>query len=192
MKPHQRQQQILSQLRAWQSELSVEQLARKFEVSELTIRRDLEQLESEKAILRTHGGCLLKISIASSYHQRVAINPELKQAIGRAAAKKVKVGDTILLNDGSTPFHLAPHLGEIGQLCVYTNSLAVLSVLSRFPSIRLHILGGEYNRRMQFIGGSMMEQTLEGLQFDTVFLGTDAIERPRELPGARPRCCPPC
>jgi DeoR/GlpR family transcriptional regulator of sugar metabolism len=176
MKPLQRQQQILSQLRALQSELSVEELAKKFAVSELTIRRDLEQLDSEKAILRTHGGCVLKTSIASCYHQRVAINFELKQAIGRAAAKEVKAGDVILLNDGSTPFHLAPHLGPIGPLRVYTNSLAVLSVLSRYPAIRVYILGGEYDRHMQFIGGSMMEQTLEGLQFGTVFLGTDAID----------------
>jgi DeoR/GlpR family transcriptional regulator of sugar metabolism len=176
MKPKQRQQQILSQLRALQAELSVEELAEKFTVSELTIRRDLDQLEKEKAVLRTHGGCVLKTSIGSSYQQRVAINFELKQAIGRAAAKEVKADDVILLNDGSTPFHLAPHLGQVGKLFVYTNSLAVLSVLSRFPAIRLYILGGEYNSQMQFIGGSMMEQILEGLEFDSVFLGTDAID----------------
>ena len=176
MKPKQRQQQILSQLRALQSELSVEELAEKFAVSELTVRRDLDQLEKEKAILRTHGGCVLKTSMGSSYLHKVAINFELKQAIGRAAAKEVKADDVILLSDGSTPFHLAPHLGQVGKLCVYTNSLAVLSVLSRFPAIRLYILGGEYNTQMQYIGGSMMEQTLEGLEFDTVFLGTDAID----------------
>lgn len=59
LKLNQRQQQILSQLRAWQSELSVEELARKFAVSEITIRRGLEQLESDRAILRTHGSCVL-------------------------------------------------------------------------------------------------------------------------------------
>jgi len=159
-----------------QSELSVEELAQKFAVSDLTIRRDLDQLEAENAILRTHGGCILKTTIGSSYQQRVAINFELKQAIGRAAATEVKAGDLILLNDGSTPFHLAPHLGQVGKLDVYTSSLAVLSVLSRFPAVRLYILGGEYNPQMQFIGGSMMEQTLEGLAFDTVFLGTDAVD----------------
>jgi DeoR/GlpR family transcriptional regulator of sugar metabolism len=176
MKPRDRQQQILSHLRALQSELSVEGLAQKFGVSELTIRRDLDQLEEEKVILRTHGGCVLKTSIGSSYQQRVAVNFELKQAIGRAAAAEVRADDVILINDGSTPFHLAPHLGHVGKLYVYTNSLAVLSVLSRFPAVRLYILGGEYNPQMQFIGGSMMEQTLEGLAFDTVFLGTDAID----------------
>ena len=56
MKLKRRQQQILSQLRALQSELSVEELTEKFAVSKLTIRRDLDQLEKEKVVLRTHGG----------------------------------------------------------------------------------------------------------------------------------------
>ena len=88
----------------------------------------------------------------------------------------MKSGDVILINDGSTPFHLAPHLDRVGKLLVYTDSLAVISVLSRFPCVRLFILGGEYNPEMQLIGGSMMEETLEGLQFDRIFLGTDAID----------------
>jgi len=176
MKPHQREQQILSQLHALQSELSVEGLAKKFGVSPLTIRRDLDRMEGNKVILRTHGGCVLRASVESEYHERVALNFELKQAIGQAAAKEVRSGEVILLNDGSTPFHLAPHLGRTGKIRVYTNSLAVISVLNQFPDVRLYILGGEYNPEMNFIGGTMMEQTLEGLQFDRVFLGTDAID----------------
>jgi len=176
MKPEQRQQQIMAQLRALQAELSVEELAQKFAVSALTIRRDLERLEVDGAILRTHGGCVLRGTVASAYHRKVALNFELKQAIGRAAAHAVKSGDAILINDGSTTFHLAPHLEPIGKLSVYTNSIAVISELSRFPQIRFYILGGEYDPEMHFLGGSMMEQILEGLHFDSVFLGTDAID----------------
>ena len=176
MKPQQRQQLILAQLYALQAELSVENLANKFGVAHLTIRRDLEDLEKDKAILRTHGGCVLRTTVESTYHKRVALNFELKQAIGRAAAKEVKNRDVILVNDGSTPFHLAPHLGRFEKLSVYTNSLAVISVLTRFAGVRIYILGGEYNPEMQFIGGSMTEQTLEGLHFDKVFIGTDAVD----------------
>lgn len=176
MKPEQRQQQILAQLHALQAELEVDELAKRFDVSPLTIRRDLDQLEQDKAILRTHGGCVLKTSVGSPYQQRVALNFDLKHAIGHAAASEVKSDDVILLDYGSTPFHLSFHLGTVGKLSVYTNSIAVVPVLSRFPSVRLHVLGGEYDPEIQFIGGSMMEQTLEGLQFDKVFLGTDAID----------------
>jgi DeoR family transcriptional regulator of aga operon/DeoR family fructose operon transcriptional repressor len=176
MKPKQRQEQILAQLRALQSELTVEDLAKRFGVSSLTIRRDLDQLEVDRVILRTHGGCVLRATIESAYHDRVALNFELKQAIGRAAAKEVKSGDVILINDGSTAFHLAPHLGHLSKLSVHTNSLAIIPVLGRFPGIQLFILGGEYNAEMYFIRGSMTEQALEGLQYDTVFLGTDAVD----------------
>ena len=176
MQPKQRQQQILAQLHALQSELSVEELAKRFDVGPLTIRRDLDQLEQDKAILRTHGGCVLRTAVESPYYKRIGQNFELKQAIGRSAAKEVKAGDVILINDGSTPFHLAPHLGRVGQLSVYTNSLSVIPVLNRFPAVRLYILGGEYHSEMRFIGGSLLEQTLEALQFDTVFLGADAID----------------
>src|SRR5579872_2847105 len=159
MQPNQRQQQILAQLYALQSELSVEELAKRFEVGPLTIRRDLDRLEKDKTILRTHGGCVLRTSVESAYFERIALNFELKQAIGRAAAKEVKSDDVILINDGSTPFHLAPHLGRVGKLSVYTNSLSVIPVLNRFPTVRLFILGGQYHSEMRFIGGSMLEQT---------------------------------
>lgn len=176
MKPKQRQQQILGQLHALQSELSVEYLAKKFHVSFLTIRRDLDQMEEEKLILRTHGGCVLKTSVESAYHNRVALNFELKRAIGRAAAKEVNDGDVVLINDGSTAFHLAPHLGQLSDVSIYTNSLAVIPVLSRFAGVHLYILGGEYHSVMHYIRGSMTEQTLESLQFNKVFLGTDSVD----------------
>ena len=174
MQPNQRQQTILAQLHALQSELSVDELAKRFGVATVTIRRNMASLENDKAILRTHGGCVLRTSVESAYHKRIALNFELKQEIGRAAAEEVKADDVILINDGSTPFHLAPHLGRIGKLSVYTNSPAVISVLGRFPLVRLYILGGEYHSEMHFIGGSMMEKALEVLRFDKVFLGADA------------------
>ena len=176
MKPKQRQERILAQLHALQSELAVEELAKQFAVSSLTIRRDLDELEADRVILRTHGGCVLRATVESEYQNRVALNFELKQAIGRAAAKEVKGGDIILINDGSTAFHLAPHLGHLEKLSVHTNSLAIIPVLGRFPGVRLYILGGEYNSEMNFIRGSMTEQALEALQFDIVFLGTDAVD----------------
>jgi DeoR/GlpR family transcriptional regulator of sugar metabolism len=112
----------------------------------------------------------------SAYQQRVAHNFELKQAIGRAAAAQVKAGDAILINDGSTAFQVAANLQEVDGMRVYTNSIPVIAELSRRPGIRLYILGGEYNPSMHFLGGSLMEQVLETLHFDAVFLGTDAID----------------
>jgi len=155
----------------------VEELTSEFGVSALTIRRDLEQLEGKGAVLRTHGGCILRTSIESTYHQRVATHFALKQAIGRRASQELDGANTIMINDGSTTFHLAAHLGGRGPLSVYTNSIAMIPEISRFPDVRLYILGGEFDRRMYLLGGDITEQILERLYFDVVFLGADAVDR---------------
>ncbi len=171
-----RQERILSRLRALQGELTVEQLAETFSVSPLTIRRELDELEGDGMILRTHGGCILRMSMESSYHRRAALNFELKEAIGRAAAEELDSARTILINDGSTTFHLATQLHGRTKLAVYTNSIAMVRELNRFPDVRLFVLGGEFDRDLSLLGGQLTELIVESLHFDMVFLGADAID----------------
>ena len=137
-----------------------------------------QQLSLNKSIIRTHGGCLAagRVSLETEYYEKVALHFELKQAIGKAAAQLVAMGETILINDGSTTYHLATYLGGKGPLTVYTNSLAMISELSRFSDIKLSILGGDYNPGLYSISGSLTENMLDLLHFDTVFLGVDAID----------------
>lgn len=178
MKPEQRQEKILQWLRAVQREWRVEEISRVLKVSPLTVRRDFDRLAKEGVILRTHGGCLYtgRMGLDSIYHRRAAANLELKQAIGLAAAREVRSGDVLLINDGSTTFHLAASLGAHGPLVVYTNSIAMIGELRRFPKVRLYILGGEYHPALAYLGGSVMERVLETIQADTVFLGLDALD----------------
>jgi len=161
-----------------QEEVQVEQLSDMLEVSPLTIRRDLQQLSLEKSVIRTHGGAIFAGGklLEKEYYKKVAFNFRLKEAIGISAAKKVKSGETILINDGSTTYHLASHLWELGALTVYTNSIAMISEISRFNSVKLYILGGEYNSELYSLSGSLTEQMLESTYFDTVFLGVDSID----------------
>lgn len=178
MKPEKRQERILGRLRASQKEWRVEELASALKVSPLTIRRDLDQLESAGAILRTHGGCVYagRKALDSFYHCKVAENFELKAAIGRAASREVRTGDTLMINDGSTCFHLAANLADAGRITVYTNSIAMIPEFSRLPHVRLFITGGEYNRAMYLLSGSLLERVLETVTVDKVFLGADAVD----------------
>jgi DeoR/GlpR family transcriptional regulator of sugar metabolism len=112
----------------------------------------------------------------TAYQRQVGRNFNLKQAIGRAAADLVKRGEVILIDDGSTTFHLASNLEMRAPLTVVTNSIAVIPELARFPDIKLEILGGLYNRDTNFLGGSLSERLLEMLYFDAVFVGADAID----------------
>ncbi|MBN1292780.1 MAG: DeoR/GlpR transcriptional regulator [Candidatus Latescibacteria bacterium] len=178
MKPQERQKEILAILRAMQKEFHVDELAEILGVSSLTIRRDLHQLFMAGAIIRTHGGCLAsgRASMETGYYKKVALNFDLKQAIGKTARHMVKSGDVVLINDGSTTYHLATYIGETSPLTVYTNSLAMIAELSRYDHVKLHILGGEYNPDLYSLSGSLTEHMLELLHFDTVFLGVDAID----------------
>lgn len=178
MKPQKRQSEILSILRAMQEEVQVEQLSEMLEVSPLTIRRDLQQLSLEQSVIRTHGGAVFagRKLLEKEYYRKVVFNFKLKETIGKYAAKKVASGETILINDGSTTYHLASHLDEADSLTVYTNSIAMTSEISRFNGIKLYILGGEYNPELYSLSGGLTEQILETTHFDAVFLGVDSID----------------
>jgi DeoR/GlpR family transcriptional regulator of sugar metabolism len=179
MKPRNRQNKILSILRALQREVHVDELAEMMEVSSITIRRDLDQLANEQTIIRTHGGCLFvgRAALETEYHTKVRQNFSLKQAIGHAGIAMVDDGDLLLLNDGSTTFHLGSQLGSKKNLSVYTNSLALVTEVSRFESLNLYILGGKYNSDQYSLRGSILEQTLERFTFDKVFMGADAVDK---------------
>jgi len=178
MKPKNRQKNILDLLRAMQDELQVEQLSEILGVSPLTIRRDLMELAEEKAIIRTHGGCMLagRVAVDTEYHKKVAKNFDLKQKIGQKAATLVKENEVILIDDGSTTFHLATSLGNISPLTIYTNSLVLATELSRYSNITLSILGGVINQESYSVFGSDTERILENIHFDRIFMGMDWLD----------------
>ena len=177
MKKKERIGRIYERLRAEPRQWRVGELAGMYGVSPLTIRRDLKEMERQNLILRTHGGAIAAGTVADSpYYRRVSSNFELKNMIGHIAAHQVTPGQTILINDGSTCYHLASNLGGRVPLTVYTNSIPMISELSRFEGIKVFILGGEYNPGLFYTVGSLMERMLEMLEFDTVFLGTDGID----------------
>ena len=127
MKPEKRQQEVVSLLRALQRELTVEEIATHFGTSTLTVRRDLDSLVKAGFIVRTYGGCIVRSRFDTAYQRQVGRNFNLKQAIGRAAADLVKRGEVILIDDGSTTFHLASNLEMRAPLTVVTNSIGVIS-----------------------------------------------------------------
>lgn len=188
MKPEHRQKEIISLLRAMQTEVRVEELARRLGVSGLTIRRDLSELAGKGAIIRTHGGGIApgRAALETGYHRKAAQNFALKQAIGRAAAAEALPGQVLLINDGSTTYHVAAHLEGRGPLTVYTNSLAMLTDLSRARDVSVYILGGRYDPDLYSLQGSLAERVLETLKIDLCFLGADAVGRDGECLVATP------
>src|SRR6201998_4428216 len=128
-------------------QVSVEELARHFAVSDDTIRRDLQELERRKLLLRTHGGAVsatLLVHRETPFLTRANANADAKARIGRAAAQLISDGETLIFNGGSTTFAFAASLGARRDLTIVTNNVAMLTALPAEVVQRVYLLGGEY------------------------------------------------
>src|SRR5271163_5370426 len=122
------------------TEVSVTELSRTTGVSEMTVRRDLDELERQGLLKRVHGGAtrVVSRSYEPAYALRASTNVEAKVRIGRRAAELLSEGDTLVIDVGSTALALAQALDDM-PLTVVTPSLRVANLLADKPSIRLII-----------------------------------------------------
>lgn len=155
----------------------VRELSTAFDVSEVTIRLDLERLEADGHILREHGGAYLK-----TVHQQVRsmalqhqTHLEEKRRIGRAAAKLVDDGETIIIDSGSTTTEVAANLTDRHELTVITNALNIALNLGAIPSIAVHMPGGQFKAPTLSLSGSKSAQYFEGIFAQKLFLATAAV-----------------
>lgn len=126
-------------------QVTVNALARAFNVSPDTIRRDLDQLDSEGALIRTHGGAMSTSAVPwhdTQLDDRLRLRPQEKDTIGRLAASLVEDGNVLLINGGTTTLRLAHHLQERRSLIVATNSLLLPSTLNADSCQDVYLLGG--------------------------------------------------
>ena len=124
--------------------VTVTELSHQFEVSEATIRRDLEKLDGQGWIQRTHGGAVQveRATKEPPMLQRINEQRTEKQHIGQAAANLVKDGETIFLGSGTTVLEIARQLPRNLRLTVITNSLPVVNKLADRSNIELIVIGG--------------------------------------------------
>lgn len=155
----------------------VRELSAAFDVSEVTIRLDLERLEADGHILREHGGAYLK-----TVHQQVRsmalqhqTHMDEKRRIGRAAAKFVESGETIIIDSGSTTTEVATNLIDRQELTVITNALNIALNLGAVPSISVHMPGGQFKAPTLSLSGSKSAQYFEGIFAQKLFLATAAV-----------------
>ena len=146
-------------LLAGKGSVRVSELAERFEVTEETIRRDLDKLEQEGQLVRSHGGALMATAgeSESPHWQREFLNQDLKQAIAREAVKLVVDGDVILLDASSTSWFLAQRLhGE--AMTVITNSIPIAHMLGERERCKVLCPGGTLTQAsMSFVGAETQE-----------------------------------
>jgi DeoR/GlpR family transcriptional regulator of sugar metabolism len=143
-------------------------------VSEMTVRRDLRDLEREGKLMRVHGGAV-SMAAEPSFAEIEVERAALKDAIGAAAAALVDDGETIVIDIGTTTLALARHLRG-RTLTVITSSLAAYEELVGEESIELVLLGGIVRRNYRSLVGVLAEDALRQLRADVAFLGASGID----------------
>jgi DeoR/GlpR family transcriptional regulator of sugar metabolism len=161
-----------------QGRVFVQELSGYFNVSEATIRRDLEKLDGQGWVQRTHGGAMRvkRATREPPMLQRIDEQREEKQRIGQVAAALVKDGETIFLGSGTTVLEIARHFPEGLSLTVITNSLLVVNELAERSGIEMIVIGGMLRQSELSMVGHIAEQTVLEFRADRVFMGMRAID----------------
>ncbi|NMC46622.1 MAG: DeoR/GlpR transcriptional regulator [Chloroflexi bacterium] len=160
-------------------EVDVNDLASKFDVSVVTIRRDLNEMENKGLIRRTHGGAVNSDELMPSSFRKLLTRVNMqrveKQLIGEYIASLIKPGETIYIGAGTTAYWVAKYVIGIKNLTIVTNSLPLANLIAQIESINLVMVGGSLRHKEFTFIGQFAEMTLKGLHFNRVIVGMSGI-----------------
>lgn len=161
-----------------QGEVSVDELAKAFSTSEVTIRKDLTALEKNGLLLRRYGGAVpMPQELIGEGVQPVS---SYKLAIARAAVGCIREHARIIIDSGSTTAAMIPELGHKPGLVVMTNSLNVANALREVEHEPVLLMtGGTWDPHSESFQGQVAEQVLRSYDFDQLFIGADGIDLQR-------------
>lgn len=155
----------------------VRELANAFQVSEATIRQDLERLEGDGLITREHGGAFLnslpaQVGTMTLHHQE---NMDKKRRIGALAASLVTEGETIILDAGTTTTEVATRLVTRKDLTVITNALNIAIILGAVPGFAVHMPGGQFKAPTLSLSGDKSVEYFRNIFAGKLFLATAGV-----------------
>lgn len=159
-------------------ELSIEEMARHFEVSRETVRRDLMHLQARGLLRRVHGGAVpAQTGTEAGFGERLINNAGAKKAIAMAAAKRLRQGDTLMIDTGTTTAILASVLAETPKMTIITNCFSVAGNLAAGASAhRVYLLGGEFRVESQQTLGSACLDQIAHYRADHAILSCGAVD----------------
>jgi DeoR family transcriptional regulator, aga operon transcriptional repressor len=158
--------------------VEVAELASSFNVSTMTIRRDLKSMVKKGLIERTHGGAILtkeRNPLKNPLMIRLYEESEEKRAIARVVSKMIKSGEKIYIAAGTTTYWVAKAITERSDLTVVTNSLPVANLLSNSDGIELIVVGGFLRRNEFSMVGHFAESQVRDLHMNKVIMGISGI-----------------
>lgn len=164
--------------------VSVAELAERFDVSAMTIRRDLQALAEEGLVEAVHGGAKpsSRTPFELSFAQRELVEAGAKRAIGRAAAELVADGEAVALDASTTTLQVARNLAGRSRLTVVTNGIKTAAELGNRPGITVVVTGGELHQTASLVG-PYARAMLERMRVDWLFLSVTGVTDGLELTG---------
>ena len=177
MKLNARKQKILEMLEK-NGNVSVAELSKYFDISEVTIRTYLTDLEAKGLLSRVHGGAIssYKPYYSMNLSQRLNTNQKQKRKIAEEVAKMVEDKDTIMLNSGTTTLLVFRSLPTNYNLNIVTNSIAIALEAADIPNFNVCLVGGSVNSKYQFSYGDDAIEQLKKYHANKLILSVDGID----------------
>lgn len=174
-------QESIARLIQEKEAVSVVELSELYEISEVTIRKDLEELQKQRRIIRTHGGAvsLYKPTSDFSFQDLSVKCIEEKQRIAKVAAGMIADGDSLILDGSTTVQELAKLIVSAGKkdLTIITTSMNTAALFKEKEDVSVILIGGLINFKMNTMEGPAAEKQLRELYADKCFAGINGIDR---------------
>src|ERR687894_1184081 len=178
MLAEQRRRAILDELET-AGGVSVSALSERLRVSDMTVRRDLEELSARNLLRKVHGGAvpIPKTAVEPHFVQKQALNRPEKESIAREASRLVEDGDTVAFSAGTTTWHVAEALRRGREdLTFVTNSTNIALTLQEAGWEKILLSGGSFRTPSDALVGPFADRTLRTLNADVLFLGAHGID----------------
>lgn len=177
MELNERKQKILELLEE-NGSVTVTELSKQFDISEVTVRTYLTDLESKGLLSRVHGGAIssYKPYYSMNLNQRLNTNQTEKKKIAEKIAQMIDDRDTVMLNSGTTTLLVFRSLPTNYNLNIVTNSIAIALEAADIPNFNVCLIGGYINAKYQFTYGDDATEQLKKYHADKLILSVDGID----------------
>ncbi|PKM68286.1 MAG: DeoR/GlpR transcriptional regulator [Firmicutes bacterium HGW-Firmicutes-2] len=186
MLPIERRKEI-AQIIKKEKAVRVNQLSEQFDVTEETVRRDLEKLENEGILKRTYGGAVLDNLVSDDlpYTDREKVNMDQKRLIAKYASQLVDEGETIFIDASTSALEVIKQVDPRIHITVITNSLNAIHQLNQYSHINLIGVGGNLNDQTFSFEGPMTARFIDHYYADKIFFSVKGISKERGLMDSR-------
>ncbi|MEQ9443671.1 MAG: DeoR/GlpR family DNA-binding transcription regulator [Cyclobacteriaceae bacterium] len=180
MLKHERFLYILQQLEQHQK-VTPPELSEALDISEVTIRRDLTELDALGKIQKVHGGAVPVSGRAASFQQRQSIHTSAKQIIAEKAKALIKQDQVLMIDGGTTNLYLVQQLPLDLRATVVTNCLSIAQALGGYPRVQVIVPGGRYEKQNDVLVGADTVKAFSETYADLCFLGVCRIDAERGI-----------